>query len=492
MAIKKAKYRVKNSEGEYDVVYLETSVDQVEGLDVEMGKKADQTAVEAEFQVVAGEIDAVETVAAGLGERLTTAEHDIAKEVEDRQAAITAVQVEVATVAGNLTSEVERATAAEIALDERVDALESSVGGNVSELITQVQANTSNIAAIDAAYKDADANLQNAIEGKVSQEDFSAEQTRVDEALALKAGKTQVAFDIATAKGEANDYTDAEIVKVNETITALDTAYKAADTALNNEILVAKNLANQAQADVGALELVVGDNKAAIEGTVSTLEGKVDGYIASNNTAVAGLQGEVDAVEGRLEVVEPKVTSLEGRVGLNETEIQNLKDAVQEKNSSTLVFNTMDEFNEAIITPKVGDLAFVLDIKKSFIFKGEEPATLELPAPPQGWVYFDEISTDVDLADYAKKAEVDTAIAGVEQLVADEYARALAAEGVLDGKIGANTGAINNEVSDRVAAVAGVQTNLTNLQNQVDNNVLTVGVEQPVNTLTGHVWLDEN
>ena len=82
--IKNAKYRIKNEEGQYEVVHFETSMKQVIGLDGKVaeieGSIADRYTKEETngfFQSVGAEIDAVEAIAEGLNTRLTTVEGEV-------------------------------------------------------------------------------------------------------------------------------------------------------------------------------------------------------------------------------------------------------------------------------------------------------------------------------------------------------------------------------------------------------------------------------
>lgn len=486
--IKRAKYRVKNAEGVYELVYLETSMDQVEGLD-------------AEFQSVGAEIEAVEAVAAGLNTRLTKAESDITKEISDREAAITGVQGEVSKVASDLAKEVARATGAEKALGDRVTVLEGEIGTDLGDLREAVAGNTSAIAkevsdregeitrveglvsAEEARAKAAEKVNADAIATKVAQTDFDKEVIRVNGELAKKADKTQVATDIAAAVNVEKERALAAEGVLQTNINKVGSDLSAEVTRAKGEEARIEGLAKVAQEEVDALEVVVSN------------------HVKDNETAISGINGKISAVEGRLNVVEPKVSTLEGKVATHSTEIADLKAAVSDKNSNTLVFATMEEFQGATLSPKVGDLAFVLDVKKAFIFKGDMVQSLELPTPPAGWVYFDEISTEVDLKDYAKSADVNAALDSMEAayVAADkvvegkvdkvagdlvtESNRAKQAEAGLQTGVNTNKTAIEKEVSDRVEAVGA-------LSQKVTNNATVIGSVAPSNGDLGHIWLE--
>lgn len=411
----------------------------------------------------------------------------IAKEVQDRTQAVNDVD-------SKLTAEVSRATAAEGALGSRIDGVEASV----EEVRSSVDTKTAQALKDAKAYTD-----EKVVEINAANE---ALKTKVE---ANEAALGTVDTRIATAKGEAintsNAHTTSEIAKI-------DAAYKAADA--------------QVLSDAKAhAEAKVQEAKTALEGSISV----VDGKIAS---AKAELQGNID--------------TLADRVSTNESEISKLKDAVSNKNSNTIVVETEGEIATANANPKVGDMAYVISTKRAYIFKGVD--ALSAKAVPQGWVVFDEITSELDLVNYLKKSEADTTY----RKLADKIAEAdLATELVskidskLDGtqvdskisaavntvneKVVANTAAITQEVADRKSEITRVEGALnsaktelnssissvnskvdtvksdltsslteketalkaedTRLNNRINKFVPVVAEEEPTETEAGHVWL---
>lgn len=402
LTIRKAKYRVKNSDGKYEVVYLETSADQVEETsDRVFVTPEEKTQITSNKEAIAAETQARETAVNGLSGRLDviegTGEGSVKKALQDAK-----------SYADKKVQEVNGANAA---LSERVDANEAALG------------------TVD---------------------------TR-----------------IATAKTDAIDTAKAH---TNSEISKIDTAYKAAD------------------------EKVLEDAKA-------DAQAKVD-------SAKTELKGSID--------------TLTGRVSANESEISKLKDAVSNKNSNTIVVETEDEIATENPNPKVGDLAYVISSKRAYIFKGV--SAIAVKSVPQGWVIFDEITSELDLVNYLKKSEADTTY----RKLADKIAEAdLATELVskidskLDGtqvdskisaavspvstKVDANEAAITKEVSDRqgeISRVEGLVTSAkgelnasltkketalkaedTKLNNRINKFVPVVAKEEPTETEAGHVWL---
>ena len=422
LTIRKAKYRVKNSAGKYEVVYLETSADQVE-------QTADRVFVTPEEK-----------------SQITSNKEAIAAETQAREAAVNAINGKIDVINGNeeTTGSISKALKdAKAYTDEKV----LEINGANSALSGRVEAVEQKVEAVD---------------GKIS-----------------------------AAKGEAVEsaktYTDGEIGKI-------DAAYKAADTKV--------------------LEDAKADAQAKVQEAKTTLQSNID--------------------------------TLAGRVSTNESEISKLKDAVSNKNSNTIVVETEDEIATENPNPKVGDLAYVISTKRAYIFKGV--SAIVVKSVPQGWVVFDEITSELDLVNYLKKSEADTTY----RKLADKIAEAdLATELVskidskLDGtqvdskisaavntvneKVVANTAAITQEVADRKSEITRVEGALnsaktelnssissvnskvdtvksdltsslteketalkaedTRLNNRINKFVPVVAKEEPTETEEGHVWL---
>ena len=429
-AVRRAKYRVKNALGEYEVVYLETSADQVEEThdrvfvtpqektQITSNKEAianEASAREAADNLLSGRLDVVEGTGEGsikkaLQDAKSYTDQEVAKieqnssELEERvnEAISTAKEEAIETANTHTDAEISRIEKAykdaDTVIDGRLVALEGATADleeirqnietNATDIAQEVSDRAAAIESVTSLIEDevlratnAETQLGSRIDGvksdvnnaiktcktytdeKVSEINANAEalEERVkanEDALALVDGK------IATAKSEAintsNAHTTSEIAKI-------DAAYKAADV--------------QVLSDAKAhAESKVGEAKVELERTISAVDAKVD-----------TLQGEV--------------TTLEGRVSVNETDIQNLKDAVSNKNNNTIVVNTEDEIAVENPNPKVGDLAYVISSKRAYIFKGVN--AISAKSVPQGWVVFDEITSELDLVDYLKKTDAE-------------------------------------------------------------------------------------
>ena len=429
LTIRKAKYRVKNSDGKYEVVYLETSADQVE----ETSDRVFVTPAEKS--------------------QITSNKKAIAAETQARTEAVNAINGKLDVINGNeeTTGSISKALKdAKAYADEKVQ----EVNEANSDLSGRVEAVEQKVEAVD---------------GKIS------------------AAKTE-------AVESAKTYTDDEIGKI-------DTAYKAADT----------KVLEDAKADAQAK---VQEAKAALEGSINTVDGKV--------------------------------TALTSKVSANESEISKLKDAVSNKNSNTIVVETEAEIAVENPTPKVGDLAYVISSKRAYIYKGV--SAIAVKSVPQGWVVFDEITSELDLVDYLKKDEAEATYRKLSDKIAeadlatelstkinnkvdksyvDTQLEGKTTEAYVNSKVeevvapvrtesAQNKANITKEVEDRkaeITRVEGVITSSVNAAKQELNASLTeketvlkaedaklnnriskfapvVSNEEPVDTEAGHVWLE--
>lgn len=449
VAIRKAKYRVKNSEGKYEVVYLETSADQVE-------------------------------------------------ETSDRVFVTPAEKSQITSNQEAITAEAQAREEAVNGLSGRLDVVEGNGEGSINKALQDAKAYTDN--------KISEVNSSNeALNGKVE---------TLEEQVALVDGKISTAKDEAVES--AKTYTDSEISKI-------DTAYKAADA---QTLESAKSYA----------DTKVQEAKIALEGSIADVDGKVD-------TAKTELQGNIDA--------------LAGRVSVNESEISDIKDILSNKNSNTVVVNTEDEIATANPNPKVGDMAYVVSTKRAYIFKGvEEARTIAgqflagdavvvadepaMKALEQGWIVFDEITSELDLVDYLKKSDAEATYRKLADKIAegdlatelatkinnkadksyvDEQLAGKTNEAYVDSKVEevvapvrtkaeANEAAISEEVAKRQSEISRVEglvsdvnDSLTEkeaalkaedakLNNRISKLVPVVASEEPVDTEAGHVWLE--
>lgn len=344
VAIKKAKYRVKNSEGKYEVVYLETSADQVE-------QTSDRVFVTPAEKT-----------------QITTNKEAIAAETQARTEAVNTINGKLNVINGN-----------------------EETAGSISKALKDAK-----------AYTD-----------KKVQEVNGANAALAGRVEANEAALGTVDTRITAAKNEA---VESAKTYTNGQISTIDTAYKAADA----------KVLEDAKADAAEKVRVA---KEALESSISGVDGKV--------------------------------TALTSKVSANETAISNLRDAISNKNSNTIVVNTEDEIATANANPKVGDMAYVISSKRAYIYKGVE--ALSVKAVPQGWVVFDEITSELDLVNYLKKSEAEATYRKLSAKIAEvDLATELvgkinnkADKSYVDGELAGKTNEayVNSKVEEVVAPV---------------------------------------
>ena len=307
-----------------------------------------------------------------------------------------------------------------------------------------------------------------------------------DLAEAITNAQADATAKSAQALRDAKAYTDTEITKI-------DTAYKAAD------VQVLSNAKAHAEAKV---------------------------------------QEAKTTLESSINAVDSKVTTLTGKVSANESAISDLRDAISNKNSNTIVVETEAEIATANSNPKVGDLAYVISSKRAYIYKGVEALTAK--NAPEGWVVFDEITNELDLVNYLKKSEAETTYRKLVDKIAESDlatdlsskingkadtsyvnselakkatpAQITAAVTPVSEKADANAQAIATETSNRVSEISRVEGIVTSkvgevnstlteketalkaedakLNNRISKFVPVVSNEEPVDTEAGHVWLE--
>ena len=473
-----------NDQFEANVEDTLESDSQTTALSAKQGKvlKGMIDAQSSQLSTIEGKVDkAIEDIA-GLGTdlegRLDTAEAAIAKNTAAITKEVQDRTQAVNAVDSKLTAEVSRATAAEGALGSRIDGVETSV----EEVRSSVDTKTAQTLKDAKAYTD-----EKVVEINAANEALKTKVEANEAALGLVDGK------IAAAKSEAintsNAHTTSEIAKI-------DAAYKAADV---QTLESAKSYA----------DTKIGEAKTALEGSIATVDGKV--------------------------------TTLTGKVSANESAISDLRDAISNKNSNTIVVETEAEIATANPTPKVGDLAYVISSKRAYIYKGVEALTAK--NAPEGWVVFDEITNELDLVNYLKKSEAETTYRKLVDKIAESDlatdlsskingkadtsyvntelakkatpAQITAAVTPVSQKANANESAIAQEVTDRQGEITrveglvtsvdgkvdGLSTSLTEketalkaedakLNNRINKFVPVVSNEEPVDTEAGHVWLE--
>ena len=180
----------------------------------------------------------------------------------------------------------------------------------------------------------------------------------------------------------------------------------------------------------------------------------IDGVEAKANAARDDLAAHKSAYEQKVQQLTQKDEQLEG-------EINKLKQTVSGKNNANKVFDLMEEFTayaEGSVDSLIpGDIAYVLEVKRAYIYNPEQdgPTLFVDDTPPEGWIFLDEITSDVDLA--GLRQEIETAKQAAIQHSNQKDTETLAAAkqhtntefGKVDGKIDAKL----NPVAAKVTAL---------------------------------------
>lgn len=590
--IRRAKYRVKNAQGQYEIVYLETSADQVEQTsDRVFVTPAEKSQITSNKEAIAAETQARETAVNGLSGRLDviegTGEGSVKKALQDAKAytdtkisevngANAALEVRVAANEGALAlvdgkidtakneaintakshtnSEIAKIDAAfkeaDTAIKGRLDSLESATS-DLGEIRTNISSNASAISKEVSDRKTAVESVERKLNEEVSRATgaesqlterinaVSGEVTRVEELVSTKATETL---------NSAKSYTDEKVSEINDNAEALEERVTANETALglvDGKISTAKTEAiDAAKAHTNSeISKIDAAYKAADVQTLESAKSYADTKIGEAKTA---LERTISAVDAKVDTLQGDVTTLEGRVSVNETDIQNLKNAVSNKNNNTIVVNTEDEIAVENPNPKVGDLAYVISSKRAYIFKGVN--AISAKSVPQGWVVFDEITSELDLVDYLKKTDAEAtyrklSVKIAESDLATELVNKIDAKAdktYVDGELAKKTNEayvnskveevvapvrtesaqnkanIAKEVQDRTAEITRVEGVITSsvnaakqeltssltekenalkaedakLNNKISKFATVVSAVEPVDTEAGHVWLE--
>lgn len=267
---------------------------------------------------------------------------------------------------------------------------------------------------------------------------------------------------------------------------------------------------------------------------VSAINGKID--VINGNESTPGsinkaLKDAKDYTDAKVQEVNNANASLAGRVTANETAISDLRDAISNKNSNTIVVDTEAEIATANAAPKVGDLAYVITSKRAYIYKGVEALTAK--NAPAGWVVFDEITNELDLVDYLKKTDAEATYRKIADKIAEadlavelstkinnkadasyvntELAKKATPDQITSAvspvseKANANKSAIAQEVTDRKGEITRVEGVIdtkvgavntafkaedAKLNNRISKFAPVISSVEPVDTEAGHVWLE--
>ena len=320
-------------EGRLDVVEpkvqtLEGEMDAAEGrLDAleEFVEGHSHEGLQGEIDAVELRVDALEAFKNGhshaaMEQGIADNKAAIEKEVEDRGAAIEAVQAEVDAVEADVAQvKLDMAAGDSKALedakkyaDEKITALVDSAPEAMNTLNELAEAIGAHQDVYDAYVAE--------VSGKLDKKVDKVEGSRLvaETEIAAFNAKAEVA-QVNQALQDAKDYADAEDAKIEQRVGVLEGEMDSAEGRL--DALEALMGLGGEEGDKTALEEIREDiaelveKDTALQGEIDAAEGRLDALEAfKNGHSHEGLQGEIDAVEGRLDVVEPKVEALEAFV----------------------------------------------------------------------------------------------------------------------------------------------------------------------------------
>ncbi len=264
-------------------------------------------------------------------------------------AAQSTLEGSINTVSQAVTAEETRAKAAEAGLQGAIDAINNSESGIGAETLADAKAYTdekieAEVAArgsaiskksneITAAYEMADATT---LQSAKSYADGLA--TNYDAAGSAAAAQSAAEATAAAALNAYQTTNDAAVKKNADDIAAMDTAYKAADTALGVRI---DNLSTGSTEAVEAVESKIGEvaEGETVVGMIGEVAGDLAEYQTANDAAVAQTladakayadQAEADAIAAAATAAEKYIdaTELEASQTAQNTTLQGNIDAV--------------------------------------------------------------------------------------------------------------------------------------------------------------------
>ncbi|MBP3929302.1 MAG: hypothetical protein J6D47_07000 [Peptostreptococcaceae bacterium] len=549
----------KNAEQDERLTTLEGLVvgGEGEGLGAVIADVAKNKADIAELQTdLSDEISARESADALINAEIsknkasiTNLQEGLAEEVSNRESADALINEELGKKANqsDLQAEVTRATGVEQGLNTRLTDAEgkivvneTNIGVNAQAIADEVTNRKTEITRVESlvvAEKEraegVEQGLQTAIDGKVSKEDFNAEQGRVNSALDLKAtkeevnvekervdglfeqvnttleghgtliqtvtelandnkekkaDKTQVALDIATgvetAKGyadeklvEAKSYADGKLVEgkayTDEEIVKVNATISDLDTAYKaSDAQVLEDA--RAHADKAVADLVNGAPEA-----LDTLKELADA-LTSHESAydslleVVGKKANSEDVYTKAEVDGIK-SGLETSIGRVETEY---------KQADVVLGERLTAVED--ITSGVGAIRSELDkAKEDIVTNATEIAGCKTSIGENADAIAQEVSARtqaVNTLDGKITAERERA-EGVEASLNERLTTVNSGLEEAKGNISANASAIAEEVANRQSAVSALDAKVTNM-------ATVVGSVQPVDRLEGHIWIE--
>lgn len=518
--------------------------------------KADISELQTDLaQEVANRESADELINEEIGKNkadISNLQAGLADEIANRESAEAVINEEVAKKANqtDLQAEIDRATGVEEGLDARLvvvegkaSANESSIQANASAIAQETANRQAEITRVEGLVvaeqqraEGVEQGLQTAIDGKVSKEDFNAEQGRVNSALDLKATKEEVNVE--------KERVDGLFEQVNTTLeghgTLIDTVTALAEENKENKAdkhQVAIDIATGVETAKGYADEKLVEAKSyadgkLVEGKAYTDEEivKVNATISDLDTAYKASDAQVledakahadkavaDLVNGAPEALDT-LKELADALTAHESAYDSLLEVVGKKANSEDVYTkaevdgiksglehsieSVDAEHKEANAVIDGRLRAVEDLVTGVngidaIHSGLEQAKADILANAGA---IEDCKTSINENAESIAKEVEDRVQAHNSLDAKITAEKERAEGVeaslnerlttvnsgleeAKGNISANASAIAEEVANRQSAVSALDAKVTNM-------ATVVGSVQPVDRLEGHIWIE--
>ena len=315
LVIRKAKYRVKNAEGKYELVYLETSADQVEEtadrVFVTPAEKTQITTNKEAIDTINGKIDVINGLETQAG--------SIAKALKDAKDYTDSEITKINGVNSALEGRVAANEAAVATVDSRIETAKSEVQGNVNTLSEKVSTNTNDIANLKDAVAnknnntivvDTEAEISTAnAEPKVGDLAFVITSKRayiykgVEEQTVKAVPAGWVVFDEITNELDLVDY-----LKKSEAETLYrKLANKIAENDLTTELAQKINDKVDATHVSGAVEAA----KTELNKSISANDTAIKQEVTNRTSEITRVEGLTTAISQRLDKFVPSVSAVE-------------------------------------------------------------------------------------------------------------------------------------------------------------------------------------
>lgn len=486
------------SKNKADIVNLQTNLEDevanreeaVTLINEELNKKADQANLQAE-------IDRATSVEQGLNTRLTTVEGKVGNNEVAIQANAKSISDEVATRKSEITR-VEGLVAAE---KQRAEGVEQTLQANIDKKVSKEDFNAEQT------------RVNNALAGKVSNEAFVEEQEKVEglfdqvnttleghgqlietvttlanENKEKKADKVQVANDILVGVGQAKAYADEKLVEAKS---YADGKLVDAKSYTDEEIVKVSSTITDLDAAYKAADTkVLADAKTYADKAVADLVDNAPETLNTLKELADALTNHENEYDSLLEVVGGKANSADV---YNKTEVDEIKSNLETSISKVEAdYKKADGLLDGRLTAVEGITSGVGAIR-SELNKAKEDIVTNAVAIAECQTSITN-NTSAITKEVNDRKQADNAL---DTKITTEKERALAAETKLDGRITtvnqeleaakedvvANTNAIAQEATNRQSAI-------NTLDTKVNNMMPVTGSVQPTDRAEGHIWIE--